>query len=141
MKARPGHFVLDSYAILAFLENEAGAARVREILEQGQQERAVIYLSMINYGEVVYITERELGLSAAQRVIAAIDQWPVTLVEADRKLTLAAAHVKAHHAISYADAFAVALSQSRQATLLTGDPEFHKVENLVTVDWLAHNPG
>jgi len=141
MKARPGHFVLDSYAILAFLENEAGAARVREILEQGQQERAVIYLSMINYGEVVYITERELGLSAAQRVIAAIDQWPVTLVEADRKLTLAAAHVKAHHAISYADAFAVALAQSRQATLLTGDPEFHKVENLVTVDWLAHNPG
>jgi len=40
-----------------------------------------------------------------------------------------------------ADAFAVALAQSRQATLLTGDPEFHKVENLVTVDWLAHNPG
>ena len=67
MQARPGHFVLDSYAILAFLENEAGTARVREILEQGQQERAVIYLSMINYGEVVYITEREQGLSAAQR--------------------------------------------------------------------------
>ena len=63
------------------------------------------------------------------------------VVEADRKLALAAAHVKAHHAISYADAFAVALAQSRQATLLTGDPEFRKVENLVAIDWLPpHRP-
>ena len=139
MKARPGHFVLDSYAILAHFEHEAGAARVREILEQGQQNQATIYLSVVNYGEVVYITEREQGLSAAQHVIAAIDQWAVSLVEADRKLTLAAAHVKAHHAISYADAFAVALAQSRQAMLLTGDPEFRKVEDLITIDWLAHN--
>jgi len=139
MKARPGHFVLDSYAILAHFENEAGAARVREVLEQGQQNRATIYLSVVNYGEVVYITEREQGLSAAQHVIAAMDQWPLTLVEADRKLTLAAAHVKAHYAISYADAFAAALTQSRQATLLTGDPEFRKVEDLIVIDWLAHN--
>jgi ribonuclease VapC len=139
MKARPGHFVLDSYAILAYLGNEAGTARVREVLEQGQQNRATIYLSVVNYGEVVYITEREQGVSAAHHVIAAMDQWPVTLVEADRKLTLAAAHVKAHYAISYADAFAVALAQSRQATLLTGDSEFCKVEDLITIDWLAHN--
>ena len=141
MKARPGHFVLDSYAILAHFEDEAGAARVEEILEQGCQSRATIYLSIVNFGEVVYITEREQGLSAAQQVIATIDQWSVSIVEADRKLTLAAAHVKAHHAISYADAFAVALAQSRQATLLTGDPEFRKVENLVTIDWLPpHKP-
>jgi len=93
----------------------------------------------VNYGEVVYITEREQGLSAVQHVIPAMDQWPVTLVEADRKLTLAAAHVKAHYAISYADTFAVALAQSRQATLLTGEPEFRKVEDLITIDWLARN--
>ena len=136
MKARPGHFVLDSYAILAYLEDEAGAARVEEILEQGRQSRATIYLSIINFGEVVYITEREQGLSAAQQVIATIDQWPVSIIEADRKLTMVAAHVKAHYSISYADAFAVALAQSRQATLLTGDPEFRKVENLVAIDWL-----
>ena len=51
-------------------------------------------------------------------------------------MALAAAHVKAHHAISYADAFAVALAQQMQATILTGDPEFGKIEHLVAVEWL-----
>jgi ribonuclease VapC len=137
VKAKPDHYVLDSYAILAHLEAEAGAARVQAMLTQGRRRRSTIYLSIVNFGEVVYITERERGLSAAQQVIATIDQWPVFLVEADRKLTLAVAHVKAHHAISYADAFAVALAQSRQAALVTGDPEFRKVEDLVAIDWLT----
>ncbi len=96
-------------------------------------------MSIVNYGEVVYITEREQGLFAVQRAIAAMDQLPMSVVDADRKLMLAAARVKAHHGISYADAFAVALAQARQATVLTGDPEFRKVEALVAIDWLpAH---
>jgi ribonuclease VapC len=132
----PGQYVLDSYAILAYLEAEAGVDQVRTILELAQQGRATLYLCVANYGEVVYITEREQGLFAAQRVIAALDQLPVSVVEADRKLTLAAAHVKAHHAISYADAFAVALAQGKQATVLTGDPEFRQVEKSVAIEWL-----
>ena len=96
----------------------------------------MVYLSVINYGELVYITEREQGAFAARRAIAAVDQLPITVVEADRRLTFAAAHVKAHHRLSYADAFAVALAQQTQATLVTGDPEFRAVEHLVAVEWL-----
>ena len=51
-------------------------------------------------------------------------------------MSLAAAHLKAQHPISYADAFVVALAQQMQATLLTGDPEFSQVESLVAVEWL-----
>ena len=47
-----------------------------------------------------------------------------------------AAHIKAGHAISYADAFAVALAQDRGATILTGDPEFKEVEHLIPIEWL-----
>lgn len=141
MKTKPGRYVLDSYAILAYLEAEVGASTVRSILEQGRQRQAAIYLSVINFGEVVYIVERERGLTPAQKTIATIDRWPVLQVEADRKLTLAAAHVKAYHAISYADSFAVALAQFRQAVLVTGDPEFRKVEDLVAIDWLPERGG
>lgn len=45
-------------------------------------------------------------------------------------------YLKAHHPISYADAFALALAQEKQAALLTGDPEFRKVESLATIEWL-----
>ena len=135
MKAKPA-YVLDSFALLAHLESEPGGPRVKAVLAQAEREQAEVYLSVINYGEVIYITEREQGLSAAQTVIAAVDQLPITVVEADRKLTFAAAHIKAQHPISYADAFAVVLAQQRQAVLLTGDPEFRKVESLATIEWL-----
>jgi ribonuclease VapC len=136
VKTELGHYVLDSFAVLAYLEDEAGAGRVNAVLAAARQGGASVWMSIVNYGEVVYITEREQGLFAAQRAIAAMDQLPMSVVDADRKLTLSAARVKAHHGISYADAFAVALAQARQATVLTGDPEFRKVEALVAIDWL-----
>jgi predicted nucleic acid-binding protein len=130
-------YVLDSFALLAHLQDEPGAPRVRAVLEQAEKRRAEIYLSIVNYGEVVYITEREKGLTAAQSVIAAIDQLPVRLVEADRGLTLAAAHIKARHPLAYADAFAAALAQANNAILFTGDPEMKAVEGQTRIEWLA----
>lgn len=136
MKTEPGHYVLDSFAVLAYLEGEAGADRVNAVFAAARQSGASLWMSIVNFGEVVYITEREQGMFAAQRAIAAMDQLPVSVVNADRKLTLAAAKVKAHHGISCADAFAVALAQANKAAVLTGDPEFRKVEALVAIDWL-----
>ena len=70
-------------------------------------------------------------------MITTIDNLPMQVVEADRPLTFAAAHIKAHHPIAYADAFAVALAQRENATLITGDPELKHVENLVAIQWLS----
>ena len=136
MKIEPGRYVLDSFAVLAYLENEAGADQVHAVLAAARQGEASVWMSIINCGEVVYITEREQGLFAAQRAIAALDQLPITFVDADKQLTLAAAKFKAHRSISYADCFAVALGESRRAVVLTGDPEFRKVEDLISIQWL-----
>ncbi len=136
MSAEPNRYVLDSFALLAYLEAEPGWLRVKAVLAEASQNRAEVYLSIINYGEVVYITECERGLPTAHEVIATLDRLSITLVQADRQLTLAAAHIKAHHPISYADAFALALTQLKGATLLTGDPEFRKVEHLANIEWL-----
>lgn len=136
MSAKPAHYVLDSFALLAHFQAEVGGPRVRGVLAQADRKQAEVYLSIINYGEAIYITEREHSLTAAQSLIAAVDQLPIIVVEADRKLVFAAAHLKAHYSISYADAFALALTQQQQAVLLTGDPEFREVESLVTIEWL-----
>jgi predicted nucleic acid-binding protein len=129
-------FVLDSFALLAYFGAEPGGPQVQALLTAATADQAVVYLSVINYGELVYVTEREQGAFAARRAIAATDQLPITVIEADRRLTFAAAHVKACHRLSYADAFAVALAQQMQATLLTGDPELRAVEHLIAVEWL-----
>jgi len=117
-------YVLDSYALIAYLEDEPGAARVKAILEQAEKKQAEVFLCIINYGEVVYITEREQSLTDAQAVIAALDQLPFTVIEGDRTLTFEAAHVKAKHSVSYADAFVAAVAKTKQAIVVTGDREF-----------------
>lgn len=130
-------FVLDSYALLAYLEDEPGAAAVRGILAACSTEEATAWLSVVNLGEVLYITEREQGLPAAHKAVAAIDQLPVRVAVADRARTFAAAHVKARHPLSFADAFAVALAQEVEGSVVTGDPEFEAVEGLVAVRWIG----
>ncbi len=123
--------------MLAYLADEAGAREVEAILRSAEEGRSEVWRCVVNLGEVLYVTEREAGLETAQRVAGIVEQLPVGLVDADRALTFAAAHVNAHHSLSYADAFAVALAGERGAVVVTGDPEFKQVEPLVAVRWLG----
>jgi ribonuclease VapC len=130
--------VLDSFALLAYLEGEAGMARVRSVLGGAEAQRHAVYLSLINLGEVLYITERERGLVEARRTLGTIDQLPLEIVGVSRATVLAAAHIKARFSISYADAFAVVTAQDHGGVVMTGDPEFEPLAaaGVVAVAWL-----
>ena len=104
MKGDLPRYVLDSFGLLAYFGGEPGEAQVKTVLEGATAGQVEAYLSVVNLGEVATIIEREQGAFATRRALAAIDQLPITLIEADRRMALAAAHVKAHHPISYADA-------------------------------------
>jgi ribonuclease VapC len=129
-------YVLDSFALLAFFADEPGRQPVTSVLRDAEAQEADVYLSTVNYGEFAYIAERRRGVQSTRAAIAAVDQLPIMLVAADRALALSAAHIKAQYPVSYADAFAIALAQEVEGTLLTGDPEFRAVEYLVTIQWL-----
>ena len=129
-------FVLDSFALLAYLQDEPVAFRVEKLLENAGKGRSKLLLSIINLGELLYITERRGGIARAQDTLALIRQLPVAILPADEQTVFAAAHIKANHAISYADAFVVAIAMQEDAVILTGDPEFHSVEALIQVEWL-----
>jgi len=129
-------YLLDSFALLAYLDGEAGKARVQELLALAASGKCQVLMSLINLGEVLYIVERERGLTSAQSVLALVESLPIELLEASRGQILDAAHVKAKHVLSYADAFAVAAAIQEKAIILTGDPEFKAVEELVNVEWI-----
>jgi len=134
----PPAYVLDSFALLAYLEGAAGMPRVRSVLEGAAVGRRRVYLSLINLGEVLYITERERGLVEARRTLGAVDQLPLAIVHVSRSTALAAAHVKARFPISYADAVAVVAAQDHGGVVMTEDPEFRPLADagLVAVEWL-----
>ncbi|MBI2854694.1 MAG: type II toxin-antitoxin system VapC family toxin [Chloroflexi bacterium] len=134
-----GEYVLDSYALLAFFEAEPGSSQVRRLLEAAGENSCRLYMCVMNLGEIIYIVERERGLPKAQETLARINELPIKIVSADRILTLAAAHLNTGCSIAYADCFAAALAQIKDATLVTGDPEFRKIkaECNVHIEWLA----
>lgn len=137
MNEEAAEYVFDSFALLAYLEGEKGAERVAALLSQAQTRQNPVWMSIINLGEVLYIIEREQGALASRKALAATEQLPIALVDANRPLTLSAAHIKAHFPLSYADTFAVALGRHKNARVVTGDPEFGQVESLVSIEWLS----
>ena len=130
------NFLLDSYALMAYLGAEQGWERVKEILYQAEEGALSLYLYMINLGEILNMTERRRGLEKAQDIQALIENLPIEIVDAARDLILDAAHIKANYPLSYADAFVVALAQRENGIILTGAPEFQAVEALATIEWL-----
>jgi predicted nucleic acid-binding protein len=129
-------YVFDSFALLAYLGDEVGADRVSAMLDDAEAGRCQLFMSAVNLGEVAYIVERERGEARAQEALEQITKLPVSIRDAAQELCLRAAHVKARLPIAYADCFAVALAQELAAAVVTGDPEFEKVERLVPIEWL-----
>jgi predicted nucleic acid-binding protein len=139
-----GGFVLDSHALLAYFEGESSGATAHALLRDAERRRVRVYLSLINWGEVLYIVRREKGEVAGHEIAARIDALPITLRGVDRALVQAAAMLKAQHRIAYADAFAAATAQQLNVPVVTGDPEFRHLERVVTVVWTteqrSHQP-
>lgn len=131
--------VLDSFALLAYFEAERGGVHVRELFEQARDDRIKLALSLINAGEVYYITYREKSARRALEILDDLHALPIQLYDATEERILNAAKVKATHSISYADAFAVALAQELDGKLVTGDPEFRALESVVKIMWLPSN--
>jgi predicted nucleic acid-binding protein len=128
--------VLDSWAVLAYLDGEPAAQHVRQVLRTARRKQVVVLLSLIAYGECLYVIEREQGLQRAQRAVGIIDQLALHVAPADRPLVFEAAHVKARYPVSYADAFSVALAKRTRGRVMTGDPEFKAVEPEIAIHWL-----
>jgi len=131
----PGPYVLDTHALFAFLQRETGENLVAALIERAAVD-VTLYLSLVNFGEMAYITERERGARQSAQMLEDVRRLPLVLCEVTEARVLAAARVKAHHAVSYADAFAVALAQELGAILVSGDPEIRALRGLVPVLWV-----
>jgi len=128
--------VLDSWALLCYLEQEPGYEKIIELFEKAVESSKPLLMCVVNWGEVYYQVLRRFGEQKAQEIEKVIQTLPISLVEANKELTREAARIKAKKKIAYADCFAVALARLKKAELYTGDPEFKAVEKDIRVVWL-----
>jgi ribonuclease VapC len=129
-------YVLDSFALLAFFQDEPLADAVEEFLGQAQRGEVRLVMGVANLGELFYRTMRNFGIERAEEVLGRMEEYPIELVDVDQELALRAAYLKGSHRIAYADCLAVALAQHLGGAIVTGDPDFRQVEHLVAVEWL-----
>jgi ribonuclease VapC len=126
--------VLDSYALLAFLEKEGAYARIQDLLAT---EDAPVFMNAVNVGEVFYILSRQRGDRAAEYFLSVVlPGLPISVLDNSFDNVIAAARLKAKHALSFADCFAAATAIRENAVLVTGDPEFKKLGKAMTVEWI-----
>jgi len=129
-------YVFDAGALLAFLQDKPGSAKVDEVLKEARRVRAKILMSAVNYGEVYGLILREFGREQAVAAVHAVRPLPVELVDVTPQRACHAADIKARYKLHYADSFAAALAIEHKATLLTSDSDFRKLGHDFPVVWL-----
>jgi predicted nucleic acid-binding protein len=136
MARKPKVVVLDSWATIAYLEDEASAERVADIIADAHEEEIPLLMSVVNAGEVWYIIARESSVADADASINQLRDLGIEFVDADWNLAKDAGYFKSKNKMSFADCFAAALAKQRKAHLATGDPEFKQVESEIAINWL-----
>lgn len=130
-------YLLDSYAVLAWIQDEKGAQFVEDLLYRARENKENVLLNIINLGEIYYRCARVLDMESARNLLENIKLLPIKITPCPNELVIEAAEIKARYAIAYADAFAVASAIREKACIITGDPEFKEVEHLVEIYWLS----
>ena len=128
--------VLDSWAMMAFFQNEAAADQVEKIIVEAHQSDTPLLMSVINAGELWYNTARSHSPADAERVIQELANLKIEIVDADWETTKQASVFKTIGRIGYADCFAAALARLRKADLVTGDGEMKLLEGEVKITWV-----
>lgn len=129
-------YVLDASSLLRFVDDEAGAGRIEDLLNQARTGRNELLLSAINWGEVVYVLVRAHGPGKARPVLDGLASLPLKIVSATASHAEEAAWFKEQFKVPYADAFAGALARRENVTLVTADYDFKSVGTAIKVEFL-----
>jgi predicted nucleic acid-binding protein len=128
--------VLDSYALISYLEREEGYGEVAKIFDDCVAKDREVFVCVVNWGEVIYHALRAGGEKTAFLAEDAMRALPMQVVEANKELTYQAARLKASKKMSYADCFAAGLAMKKRCELVSGDKEFKQVEKEVKIRWI-----
>lgn len=127
-------FVLDTSALMSFIEDEAGSDRVEQVLREKQ-----VYLPWLVLLEIAYITHQERGEDESHRRYALIKQLPITILwGVDEPILLSASRLKALFHLSLADAIIAGCTINLHATLIHKDPEFEALTGQISLEALPY---
>ena len=130
-------FVLDSSAVIRYIDNEAGGDRVNAIFKACVKRQAEVCLSAVQWGEVAGNLRTRFGASQQKRILDSLIPMEVEIVPVSAERAVRAAELRVDRSISYADAFALDLAMdSADRVLVTADNDFKKVDDMARIEYL-----
>lgn len=129
-------YVLDTWAVIAYLEDEPSGEQVEELIARAHEEQIPLHMSVVNVGEVWYILAREISEEEANASVKVLRDLRIQFEDADWTLTQEAARFKSQNKMSYADCYAAGLAKIRKADLVTGDTEFKPLDGEIKISWI-----
>jgi predicted nucleic acid-binding protein len=131
-------YVLDSSAILRYLDGEAGSDRVSEIIKSHLAGTCEAIICATHWGEIAGITCKIHGTQAMEVVLSRLGSFGLQVVPADADRAVRAALIKLKRTIPDVDAFGVELaSKSRERVFVTADFDFKPAVRDVKIEFLA----
>lgn len=129
-------YVLDTFALMAYLRRERNFQTVRTIILETLQGKNKAFMSVINLGELYYMQARKSGVISAEQSLKFVKRAGIIIEPVTTERVMNAAKIKSTVSLSYADAFAASLALEFNATLVTGDSKYKPLEPNLKVLWL-----
>lgn len=136
MSPKTKAFVLDSWAVIAFFEDEPAGKKIADLIANAHEDGIPIYMTVVSVGEVWYITARETSEEVANNIVKELNDLKIEFVDANWEITQNAARFKSKNRMSYADCYAAALTRIKNGVLVTGDTEFNAIEAQIDIQWV-----
>jgi len=133
-------FVIDSWPVLEWLYlHEPVSTHFRDWLEQAERGEIRLLMSRINRGEIIYNAAIKLGRERLEEIKEKVDALPCEVISAEDHFVDEAAELKTLYPISYADCFVAVLARLHNAPVMTGDPDFLKLQSagVLRVQWMG----
>src|ERR1700733_103911 len=117
-----GTYVLDASAILRYLDDEAGAERVEQIIKGHIAGKNLVAISAVHWGEIAGVAWKRHGEAGMRAALSRLSAFGFEIVDVTAERAVHSAVIKNNRKIPYADAFGVDLAgDSADHVLVTAD--------------------
>jgi predicted nucleic acid-binding protein len=130
-------YVLDSSAVLRYLDGEAGSDRVSGIIKEHMAGTCEAVISSVHWGEIAGQVCKKRGRAALDMVLSRLAAFGIPVVPVDADRAVRAAMIRLKTSIPYVDAFGVELTtDSQERVFVTADFDFKPARRDVTIEFL-----
>ena len=122
-------FLLDTSALIAYLEDEKGASAVVE----AKDHSAIPFIAI---SELYYIFWTRRGETEAEKAYAVVKSWGLPLLLPSETVLLQAGRLKVVYRLGIADSYIAAFALEERLILLTKDTDFKSLHKEISLKLL-----